>query len=219
MKKLYGIGIGPGDKELITLKAYNLIRECDYIFIPQSKGESLAGKITSDYVTDKKVIELEFPMGEDNGERYKNAAEKINEILKDGERGTFLTLGDPMTYSTYIYLMLELKKKNVEVETIPGITSFNAAASRLGIPLTLRDESFYLADGSVDEEILKRVNTVCILKISKNKHETIERLEKHGFSYIYVKRCTQENETIIYDKEEMLRDMDYMSLIFARRIN
>lgn len=219
MKKLYGIGIGPGDKELITLKAYNLIRDCDYIFIPQSKGESLAGKITSDYVTDKKVIELEFPMGEDNGERYIKAAEKINEILKDGERGVFLTLGDPMTYSTYVYLMLELKKINVEVETIPGITSFNATASRLGIPLTLRDESFYLADGSVDEEILKRVNTVCILKISKNKQETIERLEKHGFNYIYVKRCTQENETIIYDKEEMLKDTDYMSLIFARRAN
>lgn len=217
MKKIYGIGIGPGDKELITLKGYKLIRECDYVFIPKSKGESLAGKIVEDYISDKKVIELDFPMGEDNSKRYKEAAISISEILGEGRVGTFLTLGDPMTYSTYMYLMLELKKIDIEVETIPGITSFNAAAAKLSLPLTLRDESFYLADGDVDEEILKRIATVCILKITKNKPMIIEKLEKHGFKYVCVKRCTQKEETFIYDKEEILMDKDYMSLIYARR--
>lgn len=217
MRKIYGIGVGPGDCELITLKGYNLIRSCDYVFVPSSKGHSLARKIVSDYIVDKKVIELEFPMGEDNEERYTNAAIKINEILCDDEVGVFLTLGDPMTYSTYLYLMVQLKKMDLEVETIPGITSFNAAASRLSLPLTLRDESFYLADGMLDEEILKRVDTVCVLKIVKNKLDIMDKLTKHGFEYICVKRCTQENEEIIYEKSKIVEDSDYMSLIYARR--
>jgi precorrin-2/cobalt-factor-2 C20-methyltransferase len=218
MKKLYGIGIGPGDMELLTLKAYNLIKSCDYVFIPESKGDSLAGKITSEYIKDKKVIELSFPMGEDNQERYVQAAQIINEALKDDEVGTFLTLGDPMTYSTYAYLMNELIILNVVTETIPGITSYNAAAALLGLPITLKDESFYLVDGNIDEEILKRIDSICILKVSKNKQEIIDKLERHGFDYTYVKRCTQENQAVIYDKETMLADKDYMSLIFARRI-
>lgn len=217
MRKIYGIGVGPGDAELITLKGYNLIRSCDYVFLPSSKGDSLAGKIVSDYIVDKNVIEIEFPMGEDNEERYKNAAIKINEILGEDEIGVFLTLGDPMTYSTYLYLLFELKKTDLIVETIPGITSFNAAASRLSMPVTLRDESFYLSDGFVDEEILKRVNTVCVLKITKNKLDIMDKLTKHGFEFVCVKRCTQDNEALLYEKSEILKDVDYMSLIYARR--
>ena len=217
MRKIIGIGVGPGDKELITLKGYNLIRNCDYVFLPSSKGNSLAGKIVSDYTVGKRIIEIDFPMGEDNEERYKAAAIKINEILGEDEVGVFLTLGDPMTYSTYLYLLIELKKTDLMVETIPGITSFNAAASRLSLPLTLKDESFYLADGYLDEEILKRVNTVCVLKIIKNKLDIMDKLTKHGFEYVCVKRCTQENEALIYEKSEILEDKDYMSLIYARR--
>jgi precorrin-2/cobalt-factor-2 C20-methyltransferase len=217
MKKLYGIGIGPGDPELLTHKAYKLIKCCDCVFIPESKGDSLSGKITGEYIQDKKVIELSFPMGEDNQERYVQAANIINETLKDDEVGVFLTLGDPMTYSTYAYLMKELIHLKVDTITIPGITSYNAAAALLALPVTLRDESFYLSDGNVDEEILKRIDSVCVLKVSKNKQEIIDKLERNGFDYTYVKRCTQENQAIIYNKEEMLVDQDYMSLIFARR--
>lgn len=217
MRTVYGIGIGPGDKELITLKGYNLIRSCDYVFLPSSKGKSLAGKIVSDYIIDKKAVEIEFPMGEDNDERYINAAIKINEILGENQVGVFLTLGDPMTYSTYLYLMVQLEKMELNVETIPGITSFNAAAARLSLPLTLKDESFYLADGNLDEEILKRVDTVCVLKIIRNKLDIMDKLTKHGFEYVCVKRCTQENEAVLYEKSEILADNDYMSLIYARR--
>ncbi|OGO78205.1 MAG: precorrin-2 C(20)-methyltransferase [Clostridiales bacterium GWB2_37_7] len=217
MKKLFGIGIGPGDRELITLKAYNLIRSCNYVFLPESKGESLAGKITSEFIKGKQVIELSFPMGADNQERYLQAAILINETLKDDETGVFLTLGDPMTYSTYAYLMKELIHLKVETETIPGITSYNAAAALLGLPITLKDESLYLADGNIDEEILKRIDSVCILKVSKNKQEIIDKLERNDFDYTYVKRCTQANQAVLYNKEEMLADTDYMSLIFARR--
>ncbi len=172
--------------------------------------------ISQEYIKDKKLIELSFPMKEDNRRRYKTAALKIDEILKEEETGVFLTLGDPMTYSTYSYLMKELEHLNVSTETVPGITSYNAAASVLGLPVTLRDEGFYLADGDIDEEILKRAASVCILKVNKNKKSIISKLEKHGFDFTYVKRCTQQAQKVINDRQEMLEDEDYMSLIFAR---
>lgn len=217
MRKFYGVGIGPGDKELITLKGYNAIRSSDYVLMPKSKGKSTAGSIVSEYIEDKTIIELEFPMGEDNKQRYKKVASQIDDILGEEQQAVFLTLGDPMTYSTYMYLMLELKNYDMDIETIPGITSFGASASRLNTPLTLKDESFYLCDGEIDEEILKKVDSICILKANKHKEDIISKLEKEGFSYTYVKRCTQEEEKILYDKEEILKENDYMSLIIGRR--
>lgn len=217
MRKFYGVGVGPGDSELITLKALNTIKRCDYVFTPKSKGISTARDIASEYLKDKQVIELEFPMGEDNSDRYREAAKQIDETLKPGETCVFLTLGDPMTYSTYLYLMLEVKNTDIEIETIPGITSFGASTSRLNLPLTLKGESFYLCDGKLDVEILKKVDSVCILKVNKIKEEVIEKLEAHHFSYTYVKRVTRKDEKLIYDKEEILKDNDYMSLIFGRK--
>lgn len=217
MRKFYGVGVGPGDSELITLKALNTIKKCDYVFTPKSKGISTARDIASEYLESKQVIELEFPMGEDNSERYKEAAKQIDDILKPGQTCVFLTLGDPMTYSTYLYLMLEVKNTDIDIETIPGITSFSASTSRLNLPLTLKGENFYLCDGQLDVEVLKRVDSVCILKVNKIKSEVIEKLEAHNFSYTYVKRVTRVDEKLIYDKEEILKDNDYMSLIFGRK--
>lgn len=216
MKTVYGIGIGPGDKELITLKAYRLIRTCDCVFIPESRGASLARTIAHEYIKDKKVVELSFPMKEDNRLRYGRAARIVDETLGEDEAGVFLTLGDPATYSTYCYLAKELAALNITAETVPGITSYNAAAAVLGLPVVLKGESFYLTDGDIDEEVLKRVDTVCILKNGINREDMISKLERHGFDYACVKRCTRQEQQVIYDRQEILEDGDYMSLIFAR---
>lgn len=217
MRKFYGVGIGPGDPELITLKAIRVIESSDYVFVPASRGESTAKGIALQYLEGKKVVELDFPMGKDNADRYKSSAREIDQILKDGQVGSFLTLGDPMTYSTYIYLMGELGAYDFEVETIPGITSFNAAASKLLEPLTVRGDSFYLCDGEVDTEVLKRVDSIAILKTNKYKKENLEKLEKEGFEYRYVRRCTRADEEIIFDRDKIIADSDYMSLIIGRR--
>lgn len=217
MKKIYGIGVGPGDKELITLKGYNLIKGCSVVFLPESKGESLAGRIAGDYIKDKRIVALEFPMGDDNGERYKTAAEVVDREIKDGEYGVFLTLGDTMVYSTFLYLMMELEKKEIEVESIPGITSFCASANRIRMPITLKGENFYLCDGEIDEEVLNSANSVCILKTYKDKEDILNKLEKYNFKYFYIKRCTHEDEKIFCDREEILKDKDYLSLILGRR--
>jgi precorrin-2/cobalt-factor-2 C20-methyltransferase len=218
VKRLYGIGIGPGDPELITVKAVNLIKHCHCVFVPEKRGKRLAETIASEYLTSKKIIVLQLHRTLDDDNPYKHAAMIIDEALKDEECGVFLTLGDPMVYSTFMYLLPEVKKLNIETFSVPGITSFNAAASVLSLPLAIKNESFYLADGKVEEEVLKNVNTVCILKPYKQKAETLDKLETSGFHYIYVKHCTQPEQIIITDKEEMLQDTDYMSLIFATRI-
>lgn len=217
MKKFYGIGVGPGDPELITLKGVRRMKECDVILIPKSRGDSLAGNIASEYTEGKKVVELDFPMGEENGERYAGAAAMIDDMLQDGQSGVFLTIGDPMTYSTYIYLMFELRKRNIVVETVPGISSFHAVAACLNKPLVLKGESFYLCDGPVEDDILKNTDSICILKVSRNKEQILNQLEQHHFDYVYVRRCTQEQQKILLDKNEILEDNDYMALIFARR--
>lgn len=216
MKKFYGVGVGPGDPELLTIKAVRAIEDSRYIFVPKSKGFSLAARIAEEYISGKEVIELEFPMGKDNRERYKQAADLVDEKLGDCT-GAFLTLGDPMTYSTYVYLLDELRGKDMELETIPGISSFAAAASRLNQPLSVKDEALYICDGELDEEILDRFGTVCILKVNRDKEKTIDTLEKNGFDYKFIKRVTQEDEAILLGREEILEEDDYMSLIIGRR--
>lgn len=217
MKKLYGVGIGPGDPELMTVKAVNIIQQCSCIFVPEKKGKRLAETIASEYLVSKKIVVLQLHGKTDDENPYERAAGMIDDNIRDGEDGVFLTLGDPMVYSTYMYLMPEVKKLGIEVSSVPGITSFQAAASVLGFPLTIKNESFYLADGSVEEDVLKNVRTVCILKPYKHKAETLDKLEAHGFHYVYIKRCTQPEQAIITDKKEILQDTDYMSLIFATR--
>ncbi len=217
MKRVHGIGVGPGNGEYITVKGYKLIREADVVFIPKSSTESFAGKIAKDYLEGKKVIQLDFPMDGSGREKYARAATVIDNELKEGESGVFLTLGDPMVYSTFCYLMEELTKLGIMVETVPGVTSFLAAANRVKMPIALKGESFYLCDGELDEKILKSADTVCILKTYKNKEKILDILEKHGFEYVYVKRCTCEDEQLLAARDEIIKDTDYMSLIIGRR--
>jgi precorrin-2/cobalt-factor-2 C20-methyltransferase len=217
VKKLYGIGVGPGDSEYITLKGYNLIRKADMVFIPSSGGKSFAGNIARDYIRDKQVLELDFAMDGNEKQKYAIIARFIDAKLKSGQIGVFLTLGDPMVYSTFCYLQKELVKLGIQVETVPGVTSFCAAANRAKVPVALKGESFYLCDGNIDEEVLKAVDSVCILKTYKNKASILDTLEKYGFEYVYVKRCTCDEEKVLFERDEILKDTDYISLILGRR--
>src|SRR3990170_1185047 len=111
MNKFYGIGVGPGDPELITLKALNVLEKADIIFAPRAKTkeESLAGEIVEKVLRKKKdICELEFPMTnnrEELRERYFKSAELILKKISEGKAAAYLTIGDPLLYSTYIYLV------------------------------------------------------------------------------------------------------------------
>lgn len=217
MKRLFGVGTGPGDVENLTLKAVRVINEADVIFAPNNKGKNMALDTVKAFIRDKKVIYIDFPMGQVEREGYKCAAEIIEKgILKNG-CGVFLTIGDPMVYSTFIYIMEEIEKMGVEVEIVPGITSFTAGAAASKIPLTVKGDRFLLCDEMVDEDELKCCDSICILKTSKGKEEILNTLEKNNFAYSYIKRCTLPGEVILTDREDILADSDYISFIFGRR--
>jgi precorrin-2/cobalt-factor-2 C20-methyltransferase len=216
MKKLYGIGTGPGAADLLTIRAARTIENSDIVFAPYNKGINMALDTAKEYIKDKKIVLLDFPMGRVQREDYKKAAEIIlKEIPEDG-CGCFLTIGDPMIYSTFIYLMEELEDKEIEMEVVSGIPSFIAASAESKSPLTKKGDSFLLCD-ELDENILDLVDSVAILKTSKNKEKLIDDFEDNNYSYTYIKRASMENRKILTQKDEILTDKDYISLILARK--
>lgn len=218
MKKIYGIGVGPGGTDLITLRGYKLIRDADVVFLPRHKGKSMAGQITRKFIWDKKTVYIDFPMKKTSSKIYKEAARIIDSNLPDGSVGVFLTIGDPMIYSTFSYALAELEALDIETESVPGIPSFSAAANRANMPVTLRGQEFYLTDGEIDEKVLERCDSVCILKTSGNKEDILNLLENSGFTYMYISRCGWPDQRILYKREEILKSHEYMSLIFGRRV-
>lgn len=89
MKKFYGVGTGPGDKEYLTLKAVRIMEAGDVIFAPNNKGKNMALDTAEDFIKDKKLVFIDFPMGKVTEEIYKEAAEKIEEEIPDGGTGVF----------------------------------------------------------------------------------------------------------------------------------
>ncbi len=216
MKKLYGIGTGPGDKELLTLKAVKTIENSSVIFAPNNKGKNMAIDTAKDFIEDKKIVFIDLPMGHVTQEDYKKAAEIILKEIPEGEIGSFLTIGDPMIYSSFIYIMEELEGKDIDIEIISGIPSFVAAAGESKTPLTVKGESFLLCD-ELDEGLLKRIDSMALLKTFKEKEKILDLLENNNFQYKYIKRATLEEQEILTDKEKILNDKDYISLIVSRR--
>lgn len=216
MKKLYGIGTGPGDPELLTLKAVKAIEKASVIFAPNNKGKNMAVDTAKEFIGDIKLVFIDFPMGKVTKEDYIKAAELICSEIPEGEFGAFLTIGDPMIYSTFIYIMAELEEEEIEIEIISGIPSFVAAAGISKVPLTVKGDNFLLCD-DFDEELLNKANSISILKTFKEKESILDTLEKNNFSYKYIKRASLDDQEILTNKEKIVKDKNYISLIIARK--
>ena len=148
---LYGIGIGPGDPELLTLKAVRLIRECGVIAVPgRDPRQSVAYRIAVQAVPEleeKEVFAVEMPMVKDPeilNASFQAAAAALEEKLREGRDVAFLTLGDVTIYSTYLYLYRRLEEKGYRTVMVNGIPSFCAAAARLNMGLAERAEELHI---------------------------------------------------------------------------
>lgn len=217
MKKLYGIGTGPGDPELLTIKAARIIKGASVIFAPNNKGLNMALDTCKEFIGETPIVFIDFPMGNVIQDDYIRAAEIIYKETPDDEYGVYLTIGDSMIYSTFIYIMEELDKQEINIELIPGIPSFVAGANVAQIPLTVKGDTFVLCD-EFHEDLLKAANSVAILKTFKNKETILNKLEEKYIDYTYIKRASLDNQEIIKDKEEILKDKDYISLILGRKL-
>ena len=224
--KFYGIGVGVGDPENITVKATKKLHEVDVIVLPEAKsGEgSTAFNIVKEYV--KAGVEqmfLEFPMIKDVEARKvfrKNNADKVSAELEKGKNVAFLTIGDPMTYSTYTYV-LEHIADDVEVETIAGITSFNSIAARLNVPLMIGDEDLKVVSINRKTDIYKEIennDNLVLMKISRNfekiKKAIIETGNKENA--VIVSDCGKDNEVIYWDIESV-EEVPYFSTMILKK--
>lgn len=177
--KLYGIGVGPGDPELMTIKAKRIIEECDVLAVPvKSEGEkSTAFEIVKPMVDieGKKVMEVLFEMSMNSSDYWKCgqvAGEAISAELEQGKDVAIVTLGDVSIYSTYMYLEQYIRSKGFETEIIPGIPSFCSGAAIAGIPLTLGNEGLAIVPSARDNplvgEALDRFDNIVIMKAGKS---------------------------------------------------
>ncbi|MFT8314578.1 MAG: cobalt-factor II C(20)-methyltransferase [Clostridium sp.] len=220
MAKLYGVGVGPGDKELLTLKAVKTIKNCEVVVVPSgmSGGRSIALEIAEDYISkDTEIIVKHFPMGgQKQEEKIYEAFKAIEEKLTEGKDVAFLTIGDPFVYSTYIYLLKYIEEKGYETETVPGITSFCACASLAKEPLVIGNEPLLIVPGEKVNTI-KDEKYVVIMKIYKMEEKILNILEEKGFTYVYIKKAGREGQEVLRNRDDILKNREYMSLIIANR--
>lgn len=228
---LYGIGVGPGDPELITLKAVRALGEVDVIFAAASTKNdySTALTIAEPYLKDGVRVEhLGFPMTKDAGElekAWRVNAEIVADVLDQGKNAAFITLGDPLTYSTYGYLQRTLLDidPDTSLQAIPGITSFHAAASKIGLVLCESKESLLITSGVADAESLEAqldvADNAVILKAYKNFDEirsTLERLRLDDKT-VLVSRLGMDDESILMDIKDAPKRPHYFSLALVKK--
>lgn len=223
---LYGVSIGPGEPELITLKAMNIISNSRYIATPHTgTGDSLALSIVSQAIdlSDKEIMKLEFPMTKDKdilAKSHEEAASAIADVLDTGNDVAMLNLGDVTIYSTFAYTMDKLLEKDYNVEVIPGVTSFCASASKLKIGLTTMNEPLHIipATGIDLREALQMPGSKVLMKIGKSMPKLIEVLKELNLEdNVYaVENCGLENEKIYNNLDEFDGKMGYFTIVIVK---
>ena len=227
MAKFYSVGVGAGDGSYITLGALRALEQADIIAVPVKKyGEKSTALeiIRKEFDTDKKEIsELEFRMSGDTKireESRRNSAEKIISALKDGKDVAMITLGDVSVYSTCTYVHNAVKNAGFELEIIPGITSFCAAADKAQISLCEGNESVAIIP-SLKSNLLEKYSadfdTVVIMKSGNDTDVIYDILKKYGLeNNAIVSSCIgMENEII--EKIQKGKSYGYFTTVIVRK--
>lgn len=222
--KLYGIGIGPGDPELLTLKAVRLIKESPVIAVPgQVKEETVAYKIVKQAIPEldeKEFVPVHMPMTKDPvklEESHAQATKAITDVLDSGKDVAFLTLGDPTVYSTYIYVHKRVEALGYETEIISGITSFCAVSAKLNTSLVEKAEPLHVIPASYQiEEALKLPGTKVLMKAGKKIASVKQTLKEMGCEGMMIENCGMPDEKIYRSVDEINENAGYYSLIIVK---
>ncbi len=222
--KLYGVGVGPGDPELLTIKAIRIMKEADVLAVPGSqKEDSVAYQIAKQAIKEidtKEIISIYMPMTKDEArleDSHRKGAEEIIQYLKMGKKVAFLTLGDPTIYSTYIYLHKRIVESGYEAEIISGIPSFCAVAAKLNQGLVEKNEQLHVIPSSYDiEDMIALSGTKVLMKSGKKLSKVIEYLKTKDCQVSMVENCGMENEKICRSLNEIKDDAGYYTLIIVK---
>ena len=238
--KLYCVGCGPGDPELLTVKAIKLIQNAQILYAPTARDgrPSIALSIVEKYLkSSTKTVNLIFPMiknKESLETHWKRNTELIADSVKSGKRVVYLTVGDPGLYSTWIYIHRQLKKnyKNIEVEIVPGIASMFAFAAQTKMSLAEGDETLGIVPACYDMDRIKKTanscDTVIFLKDGRYFDKVIDMLTEAGFednSTIAIAQDVSAEQEIL--RTSQLRDLrgrkgptdKYFSIMVAKKKN
>ena len=228
---LYGVGVGPGAPDLLTLRAVNVLGKVDVILAAASPRNDYSAALETarpHLRPDVRMLRLEFPMTRDRAvlhEAWRVAAEETQKMLENGENAAFLTIGDPLVYSTFGYLMQTLKQRapHLPVEIISGITSIQAAAARTGTILCENSESLRIIPGINSREELEKAldgaDTAVILKAYRNLPAIVDALRATGRldSCMLASHVEQPAERLRQGIDLEEGTPPYMSLVISRK--
>lgn len=226
--KFYGVGVGPGDPQLLTLQAVEVLKSVDLVAVPKSKmdRESVAWDIAKVHCpSDARLMELEMPMTADQqvlAKAWQTGAEAILSELKQGKSVAFITLGDPSLYSTYSYLLNILQEQLPQecIKTIPGITAMAAAAAKINLPLATGDEPLLILPSTEDVGDYLNFPNLVLMKVSRRLPDILTLLEKRERKAVLLTRLGQAEERIRWEpKPEDFKSekVDYLSLLLVKK--
>lgn len=241
-----GVGVGPGDPELMTIRAVRAIRGCSTVAVPISDRElehtilcscgdpeenrvrkylegctawQIAGNAVPE-LNEKQVILLPMPMVRDRDrlkEIHDRDAAEVMKLLDEGQQVVFLTLGDPTVYSTCMYIHKRLKAKGYPTEIVPGVPSFCAAAARMDISLVENRDELHVLPASYDiEKSLELPGTKVLMKSGKKISDVRRLLLEKGLEAEMVENCGMENERVYLSAEEIPEEAGYYSLLIVK---
>ena len=222
--KLYGVGVGPGDPELVTLKAVRLTKEADILAFPgENPTESVAYKIMKGAypeIDSKQMISLPMPMIKEAKELkrvHDEGAKIIAQWLEKGKNVVFLTLGDPTVYSTYIYVHKRIQQLGYDTEIVSGITSFCAVSARFNEGLVEKAQQLHVIPASYQvEEALKLPGTKVLMKAGKKIQEVKAQIKASGNKAVMIENCGMPDEKIYRSTDEIPDSAGYYSLIIVK---
>lgn len=220
----YGVGVGPGDPEDMTLKAVRLIRENAVIALPgKEPKETIAYKIAVGAVpelADKTLLAIDIPMIRDFEKLdayHREACQKIEEILDRGENVVYLTLGDSTLYCSFSYLQHILEADGYEVKLVSGISSVFASAARLGESLVEWGQPLHILPQAYKKMAgLDQKGTYVLMKSCQYMDEVKAILKASGRRVTAVENCGMPNEKVYRSLEEIPDDAGYYTLIIAK---
>jgi precorrin-2/cobalt-factor-2 C20-methyltransferase len=226
----FGVGVGPGDPELITQKALRVLHKVDCIFVPVGKsGKSVAGRIVSGLgLPEHKFCPVSLCMGRDRGEDlrvYDEIADRITRELERGRSAAWITEGDPLLYSTFIHVYASIRQRHreVKVEIVPGVSSAHAAAARAGVPLACLDEMVALvpAGYALDRipALLKEFTTIVLFKVNAVIDKLFDLVASDPQTdAVYLENIGTPQERVVTDLGELRgQELPYFSLVLLRK--
>ena len=222
--RLYGLGIGPGDPELLTLKAYRILRSVPVIAYPtMENGKVLARAIVADFLRPEQIevpMPLPFSPVRSSQPAYDVAADKLAEHLSAGRDVAVLCEGEPFLYGSFMYLFNRLSSK-FQTEVVPGISSTMASASALGVPLTYRNDVLTIMPATLEADILRDrlavTDAAVIIKLGRHFSKVRDVLSELGLlsRSLYIERATMPNQRIVPIAEVDAADVPYWALIMV----